>query len=203
MIDRLAIRALNHLLASEPWALSRLQVFSGKTARLEMGAFALHLSVLSSGLFASSCDEIVADVRIRVPQDSPRRALFDRPSLFATAKIEGSADFAETLSFVFRNLRWNAEEDLSRLVGDLLARRLWRGATQVLENRIRGSQRFAGSLAEYFTEENPMLARKVDLVRFCAEVDALRDDEARMEKRIQGLQRRTGNSLSPGEVRGV
>ncbi len=202
MLDLLAIRAINHLLASEPWARSRLQVFSGKTARLEMGVFALLLSISSSGLFASS-DAIVTDVRISLPQDTPRRALFDRPSLLSTAKIEGSADFAETLGFVFRNLRWNAEEDLSHLIGDLLSRRLWRGATHVLENRVRSLQSLAGSLAEYFTEENPVVAKKVDLARFCAEVDALRDDEARMDKRIQGLQRRTGRSLSPGEVRGV
>jgi ubiquinone biosynthesis protein UbiJ len=40
-------------------------------------------------------------------------------------------------------------------------------------------------VAEYLTEEETAIARRRDIERFCAEVDALRDDLARCEKRLE------------------
>jgi len=47
--------------------------------------------------------------------------------------------------------------------------------------------RLAESLAEYWTEEQPLLARPADVGSFCRNVDTLRDDVARLEKRIEQL----------------
>jgi ubiquinone biosynthesis protein UbiJ len=101
------------------------------------------------------------------------------------ARIEGSAEFAQALGFVIRNLHWDAEEDLSRLVGDIAAHRMVKGAREFAAWQQQAAQNFAANLAEYFTEEQPLVARKADLAAFTAEVDRMRDDVARLEKRIQ------------------
>jgi hypothetical protein len=54
----------------------------------------------------------------------PAKLLLDRDALFASVKLSGSADLAECLAFVFRNLGWDIEEDLASVLGDIPARRL-------------------------------------------------------------------------------
>jgi ubiquinone biosynthesis protein UbiJ len=103
------------------------------------------------------------------------------------ARIEGSAEFAEALGFVIRNLRWDAEEDLSRVVGDVAAHRLVKGSRELATRQQQAAQNFAANLAEYFTEEQPLIARQADIATFSADIDRLRDDVARLEKRLQRL----------------
>ena len=105
----------------------------------------------------------------------------------------GPADLASTVQFLFRELDWDVEEDLSRAFGDIAAHRmaesgrtLRRWSEQALENTGR-------SFAEYWTEERPLIAGKHDLEAFNRAVDELRDDVARLEKRIENLANRQEN----------
>lgn len=103
------------------------------------------------------------------------------------ARIKGSAEFAEALGFVIRNLRWDAEEDLSRIVGDIAAHRIVRGTSKFAGWQQQAARNFAANLAEYFTEEQPLIARQADISSFSGDIDRLRDDVARLEKRLQRL----------------
>jgi hypothetical protein len=60
------------------------------------------------------------DGQHRLPDDAPLIRADRSASLFSAATISGSADLAETLGFVFRNLRWDIEHDLSRVLGDIV-----------------------------------------------------------------------------------
>jgi ubiquinone biosynthesis protein UbiJ len=44
---------------------------------------------------------------------------------------------------------------------------------------------FARAATAYWTEERPLVAAKQDVERFVRDVDGLRDDVARLEKRIE------------------
>lgn len=79
--------------------------------RLELGALSLPLAIGSTGLFVTSDNNATADVTITLPAGAPLRAMTDRPSLFAAARISGSAELAESLGFVFRNLSWDVESE--------------------------------------------------------------------------------------------
>ena len=46
----------------------------------------------------------------------------------------------------------------------------------------------ARTFAEYAVEESPMLASQIDVARFNRDVDALRDDVARLEARLAQLE---------------
>ena len=102
-------------------------------------------------------------------------------------RIEGSAELAETLGFVIRNLRWDIEEDLSRLVGDIAAHRIATGARELASWQRQATRNLAENLAEYFTQEQPLIARRDAITGFSGDVDRLRDDVARLEKRVLKL----------------
>lgn len=184
-----ALGLVNHLLAGEDWARQRLSPFAGQTARLEFGALTLPLAINADGLFVAAGGNAPADVTITLPADAPLRALTDRPSLFTAARLAGSAELAETLGFVFRNLRWDAEGDLARFVGDIAAHRLVAVGNGLLRWHQQQAFNLAANLAEYFTEESPSIARHGDVADFCAEVTRLPDQLARLEARIAALER--------------
>jgi len=177
----------NHLLAGEDWARQRLLAFSGQTAELQFGYALLRFTISKAGLLEEADVAAGALVSIRLADDAPVRALADRPSLFSSATVAGSAEFAETLGFVFRNLRWDVEHDLALLTGDVFARRALHLAVALGRWQGASARNLATSIAEYLTEEEAALVPRRALASFCSDVDALRDDLARLEKRVDRL----------------
>lgn len=187
MFASTTLRLANHLLNGEAWARTRLQTFAGQTARLEFGALVVPLAISAAGLFESGDSNAAAAVTIRLPGDAPLRMLTGQQSLFSSARIAGAADLAETLGFVFRNLRWDAEDDLSRLVGDVAAHRLVHGGKRIAAWHLQTAKNVALNIAEYLTEEDRSVTRRADVTGFCAAVDSLHEDCARVEKRLERL----------------
>lgn len=187
MLDRAALGFFNHLLSVEDWALSRLKPFAGQHARFDVGPFSFSFAVRSDGSLhgIESLDQ--PQVTIRLPDDTPLRWLTNRDSIFQAAHISGSADFAEALGFVARNIRWDAEADLARLVGDLPAHRLTLQAQAWAAQTQDTAARLAANLSEYVVDEEALIVRPQPLSSFCSEVDRLRDDVARLEKRLSRL----------------
>ena len=184
-----ALRLINHLLAAEDWARARLKTCAGHTARLEFGALTLPLSIGADGLFVAADRDAAADVTIALPADALRRALADRRSLFAAAHVAGPAELAETLGFVFRNLRWDAEGDLAQLLGDIAAHRLLAGGQRLLRWHLQQANNLAANLAEYLTEEKPAIARRADVADFCRQTAQLGTVLDGLESRIARIER--------------
>ena len=182
------LAAINHLLAGEDWARERLSPFAGQTARFEFGALTLPLAISADGLFVAAGRVAPADVTITLPADAPLRLLTDRGSLLSAAQLSGSAQLAENLGFVFRNLRWDVEADLAQFVGDIAAHRLVAVGSRVASWQRQQAVNLAANLAEYFTEENPTIARRDDVADLCAQVAALPPELDRLEARIAALE---------------
>lgn len=187
-LNHLVIRALNHMIQGEHWAQERLQAHSGALVLITTGLFTIRLGVNEHGLFHYPDGDVFdADVTITLPSDVPVRLLIDRDKLFSSVKLGGSADIAESLAFVLRNLEWDVEADLARLVGDIPARRLAR-LGQALAKAIQDSaMRAAENVVEYAVEESSLLAANREIIEFSGSVNCLRDDVARLEKRISRL----------------
>ncbi|WP_313952462.1 hypothetical protein [Accumulibacter sp.] len=177
-------------MTTEDWARDRLGRFAGHTARLEFGRTVLPIRIAASGWLEPADLASPATVSIRLPDDAPARFLTDRASLFSSATVSGSAELAETLGFVFRGLRWDVEDDLSQFVGDIVARRALQLATRLARWQAQSATSLAFSVAEYLTEEDLAIAPRRALERFSSEVDSVRDDFARFEKRLERVERR-------------
>jgi ubiquinone biosynthesis protein UbiJ len=183
--------ALNHLLGQSGWARDRLKDFAGRSTRLGVGPMGLHLAITDDGLFAAAAwgDDVGPDVTISLPADAPLRFMRGGVGeVMKGAQVTGAADLADALGFVLRNLRWDAEEDLSKWVGDIAAHRLVRSAESVVAWQKDAAQRFAENLGEYLTFENPQLVRKAELDNFAVEVAELAAALDKVEKRLAGRQ---------------
>jgi len=101
--------------------------------------------------------------------------------------VEGDAQFAAALNGIARNLRWDVEEDLSRVFGDIAAHRMVDTGRKIAHWGSQGADNLTRSFTEYWTEERPLIARRLDVEQFNRDVDILRDDVARLEKRIDTL----------------
>ena len=190
-----ALALVNHVLGQADWARERLGKFAGRTARIVMPPFDAGLVVLDNGYLAtpqasaSTVEAAPADVSINLPGSAPLLLLQGLPVLMRAVKLSGSVDFAEALGFVIRNLKWDVEEDLSRFVGDIAAHRIVGAAQGFVGWNNQAAQNLAGNFAEYFTEEQALIARRVAIADFSRDVDTLRDDLARLEKRVQRFDR--------------
>ena len=190
MFDPAAAGFINHLLRGAGWARDELKRFAGRTARLEVFPFALALTVLDNGEVTLAAADAVPAVTARPTPGLMLRLAARDETAWQEIEISGDTDFAAAIHHVARNLRWDVEEDLSRVFGDIAAHRmadtgrtLNRWSAQALENTGR-------AFAEYWTEEQPLIAGKRDLEEFNRAVDALRDDAARLEKRIDIISHR-------------
>lgn len=186
MLQQLIASAVNHLLEGEEWARARLQPFSGSCVRFELGPLSVVFSIDGSGFLAATPWTDV-DVLIRLPDDTPLRLLTDRESVFRAAKLSGAADLAETLGFVFRNLRWDPEADLARFTGDIAARRIVGGVRALSSAHRESARRFAENLVEYAADETGALIRPDRLTAMSTAISQLSDELARLERRISKL----------------
>lgn len=181
--------AVNHLLRQASWAGERLAPFAGHTAQIKLPPFEAAFTIIEGGQIIAPTPTATAEVIITLPAASPLLLLQGPDAVMRAARLDGSAEFAEALGFIIRNLRWDAEEDLSKLFGDIVAHRLVGGSRSLGSWQQQAARNLAENLAEYFTEEQPMIARRLDIADFSSEIDRLRDDLARLDKRVSRLTR--------------
>ena len=190
MLPHPGIYALNHLLAAEAWARDKLKPYAGQCVEFHTAPLpALRLVILDSGLLGKAAPEAAPNLVVTIASGALPAALQGEEALMREIKIEGNADLAGTVQYLFRHLRWDFEEDLSRVFGDVVAHRMVEQGKRFAAWNREAAEKLAQNLAEYWTEEHPMLARPAAVRQFLADVDQLRDDLARIEKRVEALNR--------------
>lgn len=197
MLATPAVATINHLLAQEAWAREALVRHAGKEALIDMGQLALRLRVARDGMLEPGTADGPASVTIRVKLADLPLILQHRDRAFSYVKIEGDAEFANTISSLSKGLRWDAEYDLERLLGPLGARHLVQGTRGATKGVLGAGRRLAENLAEFLVEERPVLVRPHAMDEFAADVVRLRDDVERSAKRIAKLEQRLAQSAAP------
>lgn len=86
------------------------------------------------------------------------------------------------------NLRWDGEEAPARLVGDIAAHRTVNVARNVVAWHRQTALNVVENLAEYFGEEQPLLVKRPALEDLAGTSTKLRDDLARLDKRLRKLE---------------
>ena len=184
MLMQPLLLAINHLLRQEPWAQETLRPFAGRVARFDLAPVSVTLQVDTAGLV-----EPAVTVVVPLAAAASDYATGGQAAVLKHVRIEGEAEFANVLSTLLRNLRWDAAEDLSRVFGDVIAQRLVSGAQAARTEATRVSRSLAEAVASYLTDEQPTLVRHARLAQFAADVAALRDAEARLAKRLERLEK--------------
>jgi ubiquinone biosynthesis protein UbiJ len=187
MIPSLLVSAANHLLRSNSWALAKLAPHAGKIVRVEHFPFITLAGITETGEVAAAAQELQPDLTVRITPGLALRIAAQDVRAWDDIAVEGDAALAASLREVARHLRWDVEENLSRVFGDIAAHRMVETGRKFADWGKQGADNVARSFSEYWTEESPLIAARADVATFSAEVDALRDDLARLEKRVERL----------------
>ena len=120
---------LNHVLMQEPAAQERLKRQKGKPVRMQWGDFHLTLAATAAGLVERPMDNPAHELTMTLTQHSPlaiaqRMMLGDKPEV----DVQGDVQLAAEVAWLVDNVRWDVEEDLSRVVGDATAHTIGRFA---------------------------------------------------------------------------
>jgi ubiquinone biosynthesis protein UbiJ len=188
MLPHPAVTALNHLLAREAWATDRLRPFAGRRVRLRLPPLPdLALAVAETGLLERVSGDAAPDLTITLKPGALPGLLARDERLMREADVTGDTDLAVALQAVFRNLRWDVEEDLSRVVGDAAAHRAVSAGRSFVAWQRDAARRLGDNVAEYLKEESGQLPRPADVTAFGREVAEVRDAVERLEKRVARL----------------
>ena len=124
---------LNHVLMQEKEAQNRLLRKKGSVVHVRWGLFALDLVITPAGLADRALSVAKPDLLLTIATESPVEVLQSMLSGKAPpVNIEGDVQLAAELGWLADNLRWDVEEDLSRLIGDVPAHTLATAARRTL-----------------------------------------------------------------------
>lgn len=188
------VAGLDHLLRQQSWASERLRMHAGAVVRVGLRASLPGALPVPEVLLAITPAGFFEPAPLAA---APRATLLLEPSIdvfFALTRdgveglprhlrVEGDVMLAATLGELARHLRWDAEEDLSRVVGDVAARRAFNFFQTGLD-RVRGlAARPVDSLARAAASgQGPLVSR--DQLR------ALSDVFTGLDEQIKRLERR-------------
>jgi ubiquinone biosynthesis protein UbiJ len=106
------------------------------------------------------------------------------------AQINGDAEIANLYRQLLTAAQPDWEEELSRIVGDMAARRLSRLSAGALDWARGTRATAAANIVEYLEEEIRLLATKTELEEFLRGVDEIREVAARVDARLRLLEQR-------------
>jgi ubiquinone biosynthesis protein UbiJ len=183
------VQALNYLLAQESWASDLLRKHIGKTVRLVLPITEVTLMIDENGRFSLVQNPLAeANVTLTIGSDVLNAFVAGGKDTAAQhVKVSGDVDLAHTMSKLVGQLRWEFEEDLSKLVGDAMAHRIVQVAKKANTYGQAAVKDIGGSVFEYLVHEQPTLVQRDELINYKNNLRQLRDDVERIEKRIERL----------------
>ncbi len=198
------VAALDHLLRQNDWARARMAPFAGRVVRIGIDAPALpglpgpfmHARLNEAGLLEAvpRGAEVDLEIAVRVLLAPSVDAIFaflrDGPqALQSHLRIDGEALLAAALGELAQHLRWDVEEDLSRISGDALAHRIGRGLASAHAAVQDMRARVEGALGSQLTVAGGPLVASTELGAMRAAMNAL-------EGRLDRLDAKSANSLA-------
>lgn len=192
----LLVAGLAHVLQQNDWARVRLAPFSGRVVRVGVDAPGLPglpppqllARILDGGLVESvpwpEEGEPEASVRmlLRPSIDAAFALLREGPrALTPHVRIDGEASLAEALGEIARQIRWDVEEDLSRVAGDALARRIGTGVESGRAAARDLRARVETSAVGHLAGDGGQLVPRAELAALSVALDALESRVARLD----------------------
>lgn len=132
-IQHRAVLFLNHVLQQEPEAQQRLLRQQGRVVRFQWRFVTMELVATPAGLLDLAPPGSVPELTLTVTDESPfdlARATLrgGKPSV----QIIGDVQLAAEVNWLVDHVRWDVEDDLARLIGDVPAHTIANGARRVV-----------------------------------------------------------------------
>jgi len=187
MFKGISTRLIQHLLAQNSWANALLQPYAGKSVQFNIPPVRSTLVILENGNLAIAGETNVPDARITIPPSLLLRLIAKDETAKLQIKVDGDTALATALAKVLSHMRWDYESDLSKLIGDVPAYKISEFGRNAGASIKETGENIANMLSEYWQEEKPTLTKKRHIEQFNTDVDTLRADVERFEKRLKKL----------------
>ena len=192
IFDTGAATALNQLLRREAWARDKLAPFAGEVVELSFAPMPpVHLAIVDGGLVTAAAADSATTLKIAGKPGLLAAIAQGEEHLMRAVEISGNARLASEILALLRYLRWDFEEDLSRVFGDVIAHRMVGTARDLAAWQAEAGRRLAENVMEYAIEERRLVVARPEFGEFSAGVSKLRDDLARLAQRIERLEQRS------------
>ena len=154
---------LNQLLARETWARERLERHVGQSAEFR--------------------PPFLPPIRVQIEAggrlEPGRINSGGEPAALVTLEgVSGEGALADELRYLAKHLRWDFEEELARVMGDVAAERLGKTMRSLVRWQTDAAQRVTEAFADY------ALVRSEELEQFAADVERLRSAIDKLERRL-------------------
>ena len=201
-VAQAVLASLNHLLRQQAWARDKLRAHAGRTVRMvvtsPLGAVASDATIAPDGTLGPLAADPAVDPILDPLREPPGVTLTLEPSIDAVfgflrdgprglsshLRVEGDVMLAAAVGEIAQHLRWEVEEDLSRVVGDRAAHQFGQaaraGALQAKDLR----HRVESGLRQYLVEEAPTLVARQELLDLRQRLRAIESAIERIEQRL-------------------
>lgn len=184
-MEKLRKIILNHVLSQNDWMSTRLKKFHNKTILIKISELSMYFSVNKKGLLEYIGQVKNPDASISMPIKSLINQILHKENKDIT--IKGDIDLAREVSEILKKIKWDVEEDLSKIIGDVAANRVGILGEKVFNESKKITISIAEAFKEYWEEEKPLIAKKNRVHQFLAEIDNISEDVERIEAKINSL----------------
>src|SRR5690606_33708537 len=115
----------------------------------------------------------------------------DTDEVTALLHIQGDAGLAQVVSELARGLRWDAEDDLARVVGDVAAVRLMGAARGLALGAERSATRMAEHIGEYLVEKKPQVLGRSAFDDWRGRLNGMNQRLIQLERRVERFEQRS------------
>lgn len=196
MFKPFAAEFLQHITKQNNWSRQHLLAYAGKVVQFNIALIKTKLLILEDGSLGVAPNNADVDASIHIPPSLALRLMAKDEAAKMLIKVEGDTHLAAELGKVLQHIRWDVEEDLSKVIGDIPANKMASASKKVASTAKEQVINVAEMLAEYWQEEKPVLAKKWQVEQFNTAVDILRSDFTRLEKRLAKLKQHTQESTA-------
>lgn len=187
---------LQHLMQQNSWTAPLLQPYANQTIRMDFKVAQVTLTILQNGELAVAADSANPDATIHLPPSLVMRLLRKDPLASNLVKIDGDVGLGIEVGKIFSAIRWDVEDDLSKVVGDVAAYQVVQVGQEKFRQLQANAKNLGEMLVEYWQEEQPLMAKKSSIESFNQSVDRLREDADRLQSRVDKLLAASSSSES-------
>ena len=178
---------INHLIQQNPEQQRELSEFAGSIICISLTGFRLTGRISEQG-FLETANE-TADTNITFHNSAIQKILQGGQPGVGDISLEGDLMLGMTVLPILGSLRYYASDDLARIFGDSLAGSISERAANIGQTVKKIGQSIAEQISDFSREPESPVIDAATLSAWMEEVDKLRDDVARLNERLDRLER--------------
>lgn len=179
---------LNRLANKSSQVKQRLQAHANETVCFRIDPLAsLSVTITQDGHFTTAAKDTQAAVILDIAAELIPRIASGEMAAFDKIIICGDPELADTLLYMGKIFQAGIEENLSSVMGDVLARRATLTGQELVRWHLGSIRNLSRALGEFLSEEQPVTASRNRFHQLASEVESLQRRILRLEKRITAL----------------